>query len=84
MKLSTIVHFPKQTERPVHSQVYKYFKEFPLFHPNHNGFLRNHSTSTAIQQIFYFWMKEKDESKLTGSLLLSIKPIWNLEELPTW
>ena len=60
------------TERAVHSQVYKYFEDLSLFHPNHHGFLRNHSTTTAIQQIFDFWMKSIDEGKFTGSLLLDL------------
>ena len=56
----------------MHSQVYKYFEDCKLFHSNHHGFLRNHSTATAIQQIFDFWMKGLDEGKFIGSLLLDL------------
>ena len=70
--ISNLSEVSKLTERAVHSQVYKYFEDLSLFHPNHHGFLRNHSTTTAIQQIFDFWMKSIDEGKFTGSLLLDL------------
>ena len=50
--LSNLSEVSKLTERAVHGQVYKYFEDFELFHPNHHGFLQNHSTATAIQQIY--------------------------------
>ena len=49
--LSNLFEVSKPTERAVLSQVYRYFEDCKLFHPNHHGFLRNHSTATAIQQI---------------------------------
>ena len=70
--ISNLSEISKITERAVHSQVYEYFEKSSLFHPNHHGFLRNHSTTTAIQQIFDFWMKAIDEGKFTGSLLLDL------------
>ena len=70
--ISNLSEISKLTERAVHNQVYGYFEKFSLFHPNHHGFLRNHSTTTAIQQIFDFWMKSIDEEKFTGSLLLDL------------
>ena len=69
---SNLSEVSKLTERAVHSQVYKYFEDSSLFHPNHHGFLRNHSTAMAIQQIFDFWMKALDQGKFTGSLLLDL------------
>ena len=47
-------------------------EEQRIFHPNHHGFLKNHSTTTALQQIFDFWMKGLDEGKFVGSLLLDL------------
>ena len=34
--------------------------------------MRNHSTATALQQIFDFWMTAIDEGKFCGSLLLEL------------
>ena len=70
--ISNLSEISKLTERAVHSQVYEYFEKSSLFHPNHHGFLKNHSTATSIQQIFDFWMKALDEGKLTGTLLLDL------------
>ena len=70
--ISNLSEISKLTERAVHSQVYDYFEKSSLFHPNHHGFLKNHSTATAIQQIFNFWMKALDEGKLTSTLLLDL------------
>ena len=70
--ISNLSEISKLTEQAVHNQVYGCFEKFSLFHPNHHGFLRNHSTTTATQQIFDFWMKSIDEEKFTGSLLLDL------------
>ena len=79
--LSNLSEVSKLTERAVHSQVYRYFEDHNLFHPNHHGFLRNHSTTTAVQQIFDYWMKSLDEGKFVGSLLLDLSAGFDVIDL---
>jgi hypothetical protein len=50
MLLSNLSEISKLPERAIHC--HEYFERYKLFHPNHHGFLINHSTTTAIQQIF--------------------------------
>ena len=70
--ISNLSEISKITERAVHNQIFEYFEKFSLFHPNHHGFLRKHSTATALQQIFDFWITAIDEGKFCGSLLLDL------------
>ena len=56
----------------VHDQVYEYLDSNDLVHPYHHGFLKNHSTATALQQIVDLWMRAADQGKLSASLLLDL------------
>ena len=56
----------------VHDQVYEYLDRNDLVHPYHHGFLKNHSTATALQQIVDLWMRAADQGKLSASLLLDL------------
>ena len=52
--VSNISEVSKLAEMAVYDQIYAYFKSKNLFHKNHHGFLKNHSTVTAIQQMREF------------------------------
>ena len=41
-----------------------------MWHPNQHGFKANHSTATAISQIYDFWIKGVENTELTAALLL--------------
>ena len=43
----------KLVEAAVYEQITEYFEVHSLWHSNHHGFMTNHSTSTAISQIYY-------------------------------
>ena len=62
----------KLPEKVVHSQVYSYFKENNLFHPNHHGFLPHHSTASALQQIIDFWLQSANKGKVSAALMLDL------------
>ena len=46
--ISNISEVSKIAEKAVYDQVYDYFEKNELLNDNHHGFLRNHSTSTAV------------------------------------
>ena len=70
--ISNIQEISKLAERCVYNQMYDYLDKNDLIHPNHHGFLKNCSTSTALQQIYDVWMKHLDGGKLTGALFLDL------------
>ena len=61
--ISNIQEISKLAERCVYNQMYDYLDKNDLIHPNHHGFLKNCSTSTALQQIYDVWMKHLDGGK---------------------
>ena len=71
--ISNLSEVSKMAEKAVHQQVYKYLSENGLIHPDHHGFLQNHSTATALQQIVDLWLKAADEGKLSASILLDLR-----------
>ena len=56
----------------VHDQVYSYLSDNDLLHPYHHGFLKHHSTATALQQLVDLWLRAADSGKLSASILLDL------------
>ena len=54
--VSHIVEMSKLVEYAVNEQVLKHFIENELFHPNHHGFLPQHSTVTALVHLYEEWL----------------------------
>jgi hypothetical protein len=50
--VSDIVFVSKIAEAAIFEQTYAHFDENKLWHPNHHGFRPNHSTSTALIQLY--------------------------------
>ena len=46
------------------------FFENDIFHPNHHGFLANHSTATAMIQLHNLWIEAAENQELSAALLL--------------
>ena len=63
----------KLTEKAVHQQVYHYLSIHGLIHPDHHGFLQNHSTATALQQLVDTWLRAADRGKLSATILLDLR-----------
>ena len=59
-------------ERAVYDQLFNYLSINNLIHPNHHGFLRNCSTSTALQQMMDTWLRSLDDGKLVSALFLDL------------
>ena len=49
-----------------------------MWHPNHHGFKANHSTATAIAQIYDFWIKAAENKELTAALLLDLSAAFDV------
>ena len=58
----------KLTERAVHEQIY----EYDLLHPYHHGFIKHHSTSTALQQLVDLWLDAVNKGKLFAAVMLDL------------
>ena len=59
--LSNLPEVSKLAERAVHDQLFNYLSVNKLIHPNHHGFLRNCSTTTALQQMVDTWIQSLDD-----------------------
>ena len=70
--LSNLSEVSKLAEKVVFDQVYDYLDKNDLIHPNHHGFLKNCSTTTALQQMLDLWLKSIDNGKLVAALFLDL------------
>ena len=76
--VTDIVFVSKLAEAAVFEQVEEHFSSNNLWHPNHHGFKANHSTSTAISQIYDFWIKSAENTELTAALLLDLSAAFDV------
>ena len=70
--ISNLSEVSKLPERAVHDQVYEYLTQHGLLHPDHHGFIKHHSTSTALQQLVDLWLKAVENGKLSAAVLLDL------------
>ena len=70
--LSNLPEVSKLAERAMHDQLSEYLRANDLIHSNHHGFLRNCSTSTALQQMIDTWLQSLDKGKIVSTLLLDL------------
>ena len=70
--LSNLSEVSKLVEKAVYEQMYDYLVSNDLIHPNHNGFLKGTSTSSALQQMFDIWLKHLDKGNLAAALFLDL------------
>ena len=71
--IANLSEVSKLAERAVHQQVHQYLHAHGLIHPDHHGFLQNHSTTTALQQLVDLWHKAADNGKLSATILLDLR-----------
>ena len=76
--VTDIVFVSKLAEAAVFNQVEEHFSKNNLWHPNHHGFKSNHSTSTAISQIYDFWIKSAENKELAAALLLDLSAAFDV------
>ena len=76
--VTDIVFVSKLVEAAVYEQLNEYFSANDLWHHNHHGFKANHSTTTAINQIYDIWIKGAETKMLTASLLLDLSAAFDV------
>ena len=72
------VFVSKLAEAAVYEQTEEHFSMNNLWHPNHHGFKANHSTATAISQIYDFWIQAAEKKELTAALLLDLSAAFDV------
>ena len=70
--VSHIIEVSKIVEYVIHGQVFEHFIRNNIFHKNHHGNITNHSTATALIQVFDMWLDAAEEKKLSAALLLDM------------
>ena len=76
--MSHIIQVGKITELVVHDQVYQHFEEHGLFHGNHHGFRSQHSTSSALTQLYDMWLTASENKELSAALLLDLSAAFDI------
>jgi hypothetical protein len=65
-------------ERVIFTQIVKYMNSNEFFHPNHHGFRALHSTTTAMIQMYDFWVQAVDKGEFTGVCMLDMFAAFNV------
>ena len=69
----TILSFlSKVLERLIFEQLYNYFTDNHIFHPNLHGYRKNRSTQTALVQMYDRWVKAAAARQVSGVVLLDL------------
>ena len=76
--VSILSPISKILERVVHDQLYSYFANNHLFHPNVMGFRRNRSTMSCILQMYDRWVQGAGEGMISGVVLLDLSAAFDL------
>lgn len=76
--VSHIIEVGNIVEYVIHDQVYNHFISNNLFHENHHGFLGQHSTATALIQLYDTWLKAKEDKELSAALLLDLSAAFHV------
>ena len=68
----------KLVEYVIHEQVYNHFTTNKIFHDNHHGFIGNHSTTTALIQLFDMWLEAAEHKELIAALLVDLSAAFDV------
>ena len=68
----------KVLERAVYLQLIEYLEMNNLLHHSHHGFRRNHSTTTALLEMYSNWVEAYEENKITAVVLLDMSAAFDL------
>ena len=76
--VTDIVFVSKLAEAAVLQQISEHFSVNELWHPNHHGFRPNHSTATAITQLYDIFIRGAENKELTAALLLDLSAAFDV------
>ena len=68
----------KVLEKCIYEQLYRYFKENEIFHPNIHGYRTNRSTQTALLQMYDHWVQAASQGQVSGAVLLDLSAAFDL------
>ena len=68
----------KVIEKVIFTQIVEYMNCNEYFHPNHHGFRANHSTSTAMIQMYDTWVQAVDRGELAGVCMLDMSAAFDV------
>ena len=68
----------KILERVVYNQLITYLEDNMLLNPSHHGFRRNHSTVTALLEMYSTWVEAAEDDKITAVVLLDMSAAFDL------
>ena len=76
--VSNLIYVGMLCEKVVAEQLLNHFVENNLWHPNHHGFRSNHSTATALIQLYDKWITAVENGEFTAALLLDLSATFDL------
>ena len=76
--VTDIVFVSKLAEAAVFQQIAEHFSANNLRHPNHHGFRPNHSTATAVSQLYDIFIRGAENRELTAALLLDLSAAFDV------
>ena len=76
--VSILSPLSKVLERVVYEQIYEYFSQNNIFHPNLMGFRKNRSTLSAVLQMYDRWVCGAKDGKINGVILLDLSAAFDL------
>ena len=68
----------KIVEKAIFNQLVLYLEENKLLSPNHHGGRKGHSTTTALVQMYNNWIKQMEEGKLVGMMMIDQSAAFDL------
>ena len=68
----------KILERAVFHQLVEYLDENSLIHPNHHGSRKGHNTTTALIQMYDYWVKAVDNGEMAGAMMLDLSAAFDM------
>ena len=76
--VSNLVEVGKLVEYVIDAQILAHFLKNNLIHPNYNGSIPNHSTSTALIQLTDMWMQAAENRELSGVCMIDQSAAYDL------
>ena len=68
----------KILEKAMYEQIYNYFTNNKIFHPNLHGYRKNRSTQTALLQLYDRWVQAAADEQVSGAVLLDLSAAFDL------
>ena len=70
--------FSKILERSVFDQILLYLNENCLLHPSHHAYREGHNSSTALIQMYDYWLNAIENNEYAGACLLDMSAAFDI------